>query len=238
MRAARRSPTVVLTVGKSPDTATRMEGDLDPAAIRKKLTELGAKPRTIGGREGLAFDLDDESSKSRPSSALAFVAPLNHVVAADSVLVAGAGAAPVAAMLNDGGSSLNDRPEHVAVAECLGDVVSATIFAPRQPAGVSLYGVGLRRPAKTSDQPVNVVCVLPRVAEVAQTFTSRFTLQTQVSGTPMTQLAGKVEHDEVRSGKLTVRRATVAIKQGAPVALVHQIADRVELPSLADPTVP
>ncbi|MGV9308257.1 hypothetical protein ACWDLG_33210 [Nonomuraea sp. NPDC003727] len=227
-----------VSVGRPPDTAVRMEGGLDAAAISEKLTALGAKPRTIGGQEGLTFAPDHEIRQTRLTAELGLVTQLNQVVVTRSALVAGAAAAPVAAALGGGGSSLDDRPEHVAVAECLGDVVTATVFAPQQPAGVSLYGVGLRRPAGPGDQAVNVVCVLPRIAEVTQTFTSRFTLQAQVGGKPLAQLADKVEHDEVRSGDLTVRRATVTIKQGGPVTLVHQMLQRVELSRLADPAAP
>ncbi|GAA3465561.1 hypothetical protein [Nonomuraea roseola] len=227
-----------VSAGVPPNTAIRVEGGLDAAAIREKLTGYGAKPRTIGGREGLTFAPDHEISRTRLTTELGLVTQLNQVVVTDSALVAGSAAAPVAAMLDAGGSSLNDRPEHAAVAECLGDVVTATVYAPRQPSGVSLYGVGLRRPAKTSDQAVNVVCVLPRVAEVVQTFTSRFVLQAQAGGKPLAQLADRIEHDEVRSGDLAVRRATVTVKREAPVALAHQMVLRAELERLADPGAP
>ncbi|MEV7005527.1 hypothetical protein [Streptosporangium sp. NPDC051022] len=223
--------------GVPPKTAIRVEGSLDSADIRAKLTALGAKPREIGGQEGLSLGEDNKIDMTGPQAGLGLMNQLNQVVVTDSALVAGSAAEPVAAGLG-AGSSLADSPDHAAVADCLGDVVAAVVTAPAQPGGVILYGVGLRRPASTADKAVDVVCVLPRVAEVGKTFTERFTTAAKVGGRPLGELAETITHDEVRSGDRTVYRAVLTVKPDGPVMLAQQLLVRNELASLADPAAP
>ncbi|GAA5770519.1 hypothetical protein Aros01_07046 [Streptosporangium roseum] len=226
-----------VSVGTPPRTAIRIEGRLDSAGIRAKLTALGARPRTIGGQEGLSMADDNAIDMKGPQTRLGLINQLNQVVVTDSALVSGAAAAPVAATLG-GGPSLADSPDHAAVADCLGDVVTAVVMAPPQPGGVTLYGVGLRRPAGTTDRAVDVVCVLPRVAEVGRTFAERFTVAAKAGGRPLSDLVETVTHDEVRSGGRTAHRATLTIKPDGPIMLSHQLLFRNELAALADPSAP
>lgn len=224
--------------GIPPKTGIRVEGRLDSSAIRAKLTALGAKPREIGGQEGVSLAEDNMIDMKGPQTAqLGLINQLNQVVVTDSALVAGPAAAPVASALG-AGSSLADSPDHAAVADCLGDVVAAIVMAPRQPGGVTLYGVGLRRPAGTADKAVDVVCVLPRVAEVGKTFTERFTTAAKVGGKPLGDLVETVTHDDVRSGERTVHRALLTVKPDGPVMVANQLLVRDELASLADPAAP
>ncbi|WP_271220228.1 hypothetical protein [Streptosporangium carneum] len=223
--------------GVPPKSAIRVEGNLDSGDIRGKLTALGAKPREIGGQEGLSFDEDNKINLSGPQTKLGLINQFNQVVVTDSALVAGAAAGPVAAALGDG-PSLADSPDHAAVADCLGDVVSAIVMAPAQPGGVTLYGVGLRRPAGTADKAVNVVCVLPRIAGVGKTFKDRFTTTAKLGGKPLGDLVEAVAHDDVKSGERTVHRAVMTVKPDGPVMLANQFLVRGELAALADPAAP
>ncbi|GAA2883457.1 hypothetical protein GCM10010517_46660 [Streptosporangium fragile] len=225
--------------GIPPKAAVRVEGTLDAAAIRAKLTALGAKPRTIGGQEGLSLAADNAIDQdSVQVTKLSLLNQLNQVVVTDSALVAGSAAAPVASALG-GGPSLAAEPGHAAVADCLGDVVAAIVAEPPEPGGVALYGVGLRRPATPDAQAVNVVCVLPRVPQVKETFTGKFTVAARTtSGDPLSDLVDGISHDEVTTGGTTVLRATMKIKQDGPVTLAQEMFHRYELHRLADPMAP
>ncbi|WP_326646340.1 hypothetical protein OG884_17080 [Streptosporangium sp. NBC_01755] len=226
-----------VSLGNPPNTAIRIEGKQDAAAIRTKLTALGAKPRTIGGQRGLTLAADGAiDPDSVLTSELGLLNRLNQVVVTDSVLVSGASADPVASALG-GNPSLAADPDHAAIAECLGDVVAAAVTVPSPPTAVALYGVGLRRPAATTDQAVNVVCVLPRGSKVKETFTGKFTTKAVTqSGTPLSDLVEDIAHDEVGSGDGAVLRATLKIKQDGPVTLVLKMLLTGELPGLFDPS--
>lgn len=228
-----------VSLGNPPNTAIRIDGKQDAAAIRTKLTALGAKPRTIGGQQGLTLAADGAiDPDSALTSELGLLNQLNQVVVTDSVLVSGASADPVASALG-GSPSLAADPDHAAIAECLGDVVAAAVTAPPAPTAVALYGVGLRRPAATTDQAVNVVCVLPRGTGVKETFTGKFTTKAVTqSGTPLSDLVEDITHDEVGSGDGAVLRATLKIKQDGPVTLVLKMLHTGELPRLFDPSTP
>lgn len=223
--------------GTPPKTAIRVEGALDASGIGAKLTSMGAKPREIGGQEGLSLGKDNMLDLGGPQTALGLTNQLNQVVVTDSALVAGAAADAVAGALGTG-SSLADAPDHAAVADCLGDVVSAVVMAPRQPGGVVLYGVGLRRPAATADKAVDVVCVLPRVAEVGKVFKERLVTAAKPGGKPLGDLVETITHDDVTSGDRTVHRALLTVKPDGPVLVVNQLLIRGDLERLADPAAP
>lgn len=220
-------------IGTPPNTALRVEGGIDAGAVHDKLVALGAKPRTIGGQEGLSMAADHAVSMDGPLTRLGLLNQLNQVVVTGEVLAAGSAAAPVAAALG-GDALLSGSADHTAVADCLGDVAAATILAPAQPGGVKLYGVGLRKPAAATDQPVNVVCVLPRIAEVGKTFTERFTGDAKVGAGTLSALTDSIDHDQVG----TAYRATMKLKPGGSVMLAHQLMIRNELAALADPAAP
>ncbi|MFI7533486.1 hypothetical protein [Streptosporangium sp. NPDC049376] len=226
-----------VNIGVPPKTAIRVEGALDASGISAKLTSMGAKPREIGGQEGLSLAEDNMIDMKGPQSGLGLINQLNQVVVTDSALVAGAAAEPVAAALGTG-SSLAENSDHAAVADCLGDVVSAIVMAPTQPGGVVLYGVGLRRPASTADKAVDVVCVLPRAAEVGKVFKERLTTTAVVAGKPLSDSVETVAHDDVSSGDRTVHRALLTVKPDGPVLMANQLLIRRDLERLADPAAP
>jgi hypothetical protein len=59
-----------------------------------------------------------------------------------------------------GGRSLADVPAYAAVADCLGDVFVAQLGAPAAgaPSGISLVGVGVRRPTSANATVTEVLC--------------------------------------------------------------------------------
>ncbi|MFB9961818.1 hypothetical protein [Sinosporangium siamense] len=223
----------VVAYGMPPENALRLEGAFAVDDIKSKLTTLGAKPRTMGGQEGLTFTKDNQIDMNGPMVKIGLMNQLNQVVVTDKALVAGAAAAPVEAGLASSGS-LKDSADHTAVASCLGDVAAALIAAPPQVAGVKLYGLGLRKPAAPGDPAVNVVCALPLVPEIKNNFTSKFTPQAKV----LRDAVDGIEHDEVSAGGQTVLRATVKIKPDGPAILVQQLFLRNQLASLIDPAAP
>ncbi|WP_067185662.1 hypothetical protein [Microtetraspora niveoalba] len=228
----------VVTIGLPPNRAVRADGEFDAEAIDGKLSWIGAKPRDIGGHDGLTLAPDLAVEMDGVQTKFGLLNQLNQVVVTGTTVAAGPGAQAVAAALG-GGRSLADRPAHAAVAECLGGVVSALLYTPRAAGEVELYGVGLRRPEKLSDRPVNVICVLARTAsarKVGDTFAARLTTAAATAGgRPFGRMAERIEHDTVESGGRRVSRATLTLSGDTPASFAWQLALRNELDALTRP---
>ncbi|MEU6711695.1 hypothetical protein ABZ897_09475 [Nonomuraea sp. NPDC046802] len=231
-----------IAVGVPPNLAFRFDGGFEAKTVRAKLERLGAKPRRIGDHNGLSFAPGaDVDLANLPVPVSGVTNQFNQVVVTDATVATAPVPEPITAVLG-GERSLAERPEHAAVAECLGDVAAATITAPQAPDAVALYAVGLRRPANLQEQPVNVICVLPvpsAVPAVKKTFTTGLTpAATSRDGKRFGELAREITHDEVRSGEHTVLRATLKLTDTSHVLLAAQMLQRGELQFLADPTRP
>ncbi|GAA4525940.1 hypothetical protein GCM10023096_58750 [Nonomuraea ferruginea] len=226
--------TRAISIGVPPQQAFRFDGDVDSDAVRTKLTALGAKPRTMGGHEGLSFSPGAEIDLSR------LIVPgltnqLNQVVVTDSLAAAASTPGPLEAVLG-GERTLADNPAHAAVAACLGDVAAATIMAPSPSGAVTLYGVGLRRPASLDDRPVNVICVLPSApaaADVERALTSRLTPEGKMrDGGTYGTYAPEIAHDRITSDDHVVLRAVLTLSGTKTVMFANQMLVRNELQGL------
>jgi hypothetical protein len=231
--------TRAIAIGVPPKQAFRIDGGVDAGAVRAKLKALGAKPRRLGGHDGLSFAPGAEIDTSR------VIVPgvtnqLNQVVVTDTMVATASAPGPLAAVLG-GGSSLADSPGHAAVAGCLGDVAAATIMAPSAPGAVTLYGVGLRRPAGLDDRPVNVICVLPSASaatDVERALTTRLTAAGNLrDGGTYGRYASEVAHDRTGSGERTVLRSVLTLNDTADVLFATQLMYKGELESLTDPSL-
>ncbi|MFG1618900.1 hypothetical protein ACGFI3_39630 [Nonomuraea wenchangensis] len=219
--------TRAISIGVPPQQAFRFDGDVDADAVRKKLAALGAKPREMGGHDGLSFSPGDEIDLSR-AIVPGVTNQLNQVVVTDSLIATASAPDPLTAVLG-GDATLADKPAHAAMATCLGDVAAATIMTP--PSGtVTLYGVGLRRPANLNDRPVNVICVLPAApatADVERALTTRLT----PAGT-YGKHAPEIAHDRVTSDDHTVLRAVLTLNDTTNAMFANQMLVRGDLQTL------
>ncbi|NRQ32949.1 hypothetical protein HII36_14015 [Nonomuraea sp. NN258] len=228
--------TRAISIGVPPRQAFRFDGDVDSDAVREKLAARGAKPREMGGHEGLSFFPGDEIDLSR-ALVPGVTNQLNQVVVTDS-LVAAASTPELLTDVLGGETALADKPAYAAVAACLGDVAAATIMAP-SPAGgtVTLYGVGLRRPADLNDRPVNVICVLPATsaaADVERALTTRLVPTGSMSnGGTYGKHAQEIAHDRVSSDDHTVLRAVLTLNSTTNVMFANQMLVRGDLQTLA-----
>ncbi|GIH79327.1 hypothetical protein [Planobispora longispora] len=228
-----------VSIGVPPDTAVRIDGGVDAEAVRAKLTALGGRPGKIGDHDGLSLADDHALDPDGPLIDLGLVNQFNKVVVTGSTVAVGSAAAPVSAVLG-GDRSLADVSSHAAVADCLGDVVTAVLTVPQNSGAVALYGVGLRRPASPGDTPVNVICVAPRsgaIPAVRQAFTAKLTTAAPTTqGTLYGDHAEEIKHDEVVSGNFTVLRATLTLAPDAPASFAHRMLLTRDLEAVADPT--
>ncbi|GAA4923629.1 hypothetical protein GCM10023334_027950 [Nonomuraea thailandensis] len=227
-----------ISIGVPPQQALRWDGDVEADTVRTKLTTLGAKPRRFGEHEGLSFAPGNEIDLSR------MIVPgvtnqLNQVVTTDTLVAAASAPEPLAAVLG-GESTLADNPPHAAMAACLGDVAAATIMAPSRPGAVTLYGVGLRRPAGLTDRPVNVICVVPAASsatDVERALTTRLTPSgnTRDGGT-YGKYAPEIVHDRISSDDHTALRAVLTLSDTTNVMFANQMLYRGELETLTGPS--
>ncbi|MDA0635150.1 hypothetical protein OUY22_17160 [Nonomuraea sp. MCN248] len=227
--------TRAISIGLPPQQAFRFDGDVDADAVREKLAALGAKPREMGGHEGLSFFPGAEIDLAR-AIVPGVTNQLNQVVVTDS-LVAAASTPDVLTTALDGEATLADKPAYAAVAACLGDVAAATMMAPSPPGGtVTLYGVGVRRPADLNDRPVNVICVLPAAsaaAGVERALTTRLTPAGSMSnGGTWGKHAPEITHDRVSSDDHTVLRAVLTLNGTANAMFANQMLVRGDLQAL------
>lgn len=151
-----------VTIGMPPNNALRLDGQVDAAAVRRKLTALGAKPRTFGATRGLSLAPDNKIELSSPLAKLGIINQLNQVAMFDDDFAASPNAATLQKVI-DVHKSLADTGRYGALADCLGDVIAADIDpAPAGDRNAAAYGVGVRDPGSATGTDHEVVCVLPR----------------------------------------------------------------------------
>ncbi|MEV4549520.1 hypothetical protein [Nonomuraea wenchangensis] len=230
--------TRAISIGVPPQQAFRFDGDVDADAVRKKLAALGAKPREMGGHDGLSFSPGDEIDLSR-AIVPGVTNQLNQVVVTDSLVATASAPDPLTSVLG-GETTLADKPAYAAMAACLGDVAAATIMTPSPPSGtVTLYGVGLRRPADLNDRPVNVICVLPAAsatADVERALTIRLTPTGSMrDGGTYGKHAPEIAHDRVTSDDHTVLRAVLTLNDTTNALFANQMLARGDLQTLTKP---
>ncbi|MFF0774508.1 hypothetical protein ACFYUK_36865 [Nonomuraea wenchangensis] len=228
--------TRAISIGVPPQQAFRFDGDVDADAVRKKLTAHGAKPREMGGHEGLSFSPGDEIDLAR-TIVPGVTNQLNQVVVTDSLVATASAPDPLTAVLG-GETTLADKPAYAAMASCLGDVAAATIMTSPIKT-VTLYGVGLRRPADLNARPVNVICVLPAAsaaADVERALTTRLVpTGTMGDGGTYDKYAPEIAHDRVSSDDHTVLRAVLTLNDTTNAMFANQLLVRGDLQTLTKP---
>ncbi|MED7927374.1 hypothetical protein SMD20_24160 [Nonomuraea sp. LP-02] len=228
--------TRAISIGVPPQQAFRFDGDVDADAVRKKLTAHGAKPREMGGHEGLSFSPGDEIDLAR-TIVPGVTNQLNQVVVTDSLVATASAPEPLTAVLG-GETTLADKPAYAAMATCLGDVAAATIMTSPSKT-VTLYGVGLRRPVDLNARPVNVICVLPAAsaaADVERALTTRLVpTGTMGDGGTYDKYAPEIAHDRVSSDDHTVLRAVLTLNDTTNAMFANQLLVRGDLQTLTKP---
>lgn len=151
-----------ITIGQPPDIATRIDGAINPAAVSAKLRGLGAKPRTFGSVKGLSFGADNsENPNSKLTRELYVADDLDQVVVTNELFAASPNSATLQKIIGDNGTSLLDTGSYGDMADCLGDVLAATV-TDQGDSRTALYGVGVRTPASATATRHEVVCFQAR----------------------------------------------------------------------------
>ncbi|MGI5285007.1 hypothetical protein ACQEVF_16930 [Nonomuraea polychroma] len=227
-----------IAIGVPPQQAFRFDGGVDAGAVRAKLAALGAKPDRLGGHDGFSFAPDGEMDLSR-TIVPGVTNQLNKVVVTDTMVATASATGPLGAVMGSE-PSLADSPDHAAVAACLGDVAAATLMTPATPGPVTLYGVGLRRPAGLAYRAVNIICVLPSASaatEVEQSLTTRLTPTASThNGGTYGDYAAEITHDRVPTDGRTVLRTVLTLNDKADVLFVNRLLYQGELEALSNPS--
>ena len=147
-----------ITVGAAPDTAGRIDG-ADISAVDKQLKVLGVTPPAGKGLSVAVLAPDDQVAVGNPHLGGDVYLALNRLAVKGSTVAYALASGPLNVVLG-GGRSLADEPDEAAMAQCLGDVVVAQVSTPPAgaAAGVTLVGVGVRRPAAPTDRVSEVLC--------------------------------------------------------------------------------
>jgi hypothetical protein len=156
-----------ITVGLPPEQASRVDG-ADGGTVLRKFRQLGAREQRVAGRTYLAVANEGQVDVSNPHLGGDVYLALNRVLVTGSTVAFGLTDPPIDAVLG-GGRSLADAPRMAAMADCLGDVFVAQVTtpAPGGPDGVSLVGIGVRRPAATDAPVTEVLCELAKSKDQA-----------------------------------------------------------------------
>jgi len=201
-------------IGQPPNTAVRLDGNVDDAAVQAKLTKLGAKPRTFGKTAGLSLGGDNKIDLSSPLAGYGIVNQLNQVVVTRNTFAASPNAATLR-LVRGGGTSLLDTGRYADVAECLGDVIAADVLDTSQATSAettTVVAAGVRAPTDPAAADTEVLCFVPVAGSektVQQAAKKNLTLtSTAGSGVRLSTLLDSIKIDTVGS----VVRATVTVR--------------------------
>jgi hypothetical protein len=157
----------MVTIGTPPNTAIRISGGVDKAAVTAKLKALGAKARTFGDTPGLSLAADNELSHASQLANSGLVNDINQVVIDDDTMTSSPNGATLQQALGNG-TSLLDTGAYQDLADCLGDVIAADIMsAPPSDKNAAVFAVGVRNPDSKSGVDREVFCALPRSGSAA-----------------------------------------------------------------------
>ncbi|HSS09310.1 MAG TPA: hypothetical protein VLL25_05470 [Acidimicrobiales bacterium] len=154
VRAGQRA----ISIGVLPSGGERLDG-VNGTNISKKLKGLGATQESALGRLFLTFAAENRVDLSNAKLGDDVFLVLNRAVVKGSSVAFGLANGAVDAILG-GGRSLADVAGESAIADCLGDTVAAQVMAPPAgvASGVSLVGVGVRRPQLAKSSAREVLC--------------------------------------------------------------------------------
>jgi hypothetical protein len=236
--------TRAITVGVPPNTAGRIDG-ADTGAVAKQLKVLGVTPQSTKGLSISVLAPDDQVAVGNPHLGGDVYLALNRLAVKGSTVAFGLASGPLNVVLG-GGRSLADDPDEAAMAQCLGDVVVAQVTTPPAgaAAGVTLVGVGVRRPASPTDRVSEVLC------EVAGNSTDAVASNMVARTQPDSALPGRGLHvrdriaqavvDQVRRGDVRLARVTIDLVSQARAGFLSfdQGSDRGGLAYLGGGTTP
>jgi len=165
-----------ITIGLPPDRASRIDG-ADGGTVLRKFRQLGARDERVGTRTYLALAGEGQVDVSNPLLGGDVYLSLNRTSVDHSTVGFGLTNAPIDAVLGGGGKSLADVADEAAVADCLGEVFVAEVTGPVPggPDGVSLTGVGVRRPTTAGARVTEVLCEVTHSKDQAGQLAARVT---------------------------------------------------------------
>jgi hypothetical protein len=151
VKLALRRATFVVSAGRAPDTVGLVAGGQRPDRVRDALTALGWK------LEGDRLVHPGMIARTEPASRYSI--QLNQVRGDGEDVVIGLNKATLSSAGHPGGPTLADDARISALAECLGDVVAATVSAETGAPAATAVAIGVPRPSSRTDEPRAVVCV-------------------------------------------------------------------------------
>jgi len=204
--------TRAMTVGVAPETAGRIDG-ASAGAVHKQLKVLGVTPSSGKGLSIAVLAPDDQVALGNPHLGGDVYLALNRLAVKGSTVAFGLASGPLNVVLGSG-RSLADDADEAAMAQCLGDVVVARVTTPPAgaAAGVTLVGVGVRRPASPTDRVTEVLCEIAgnSTDAVASSMVSRtqpdapLTGGLQVRDRVAQAVVDQVKRGDIRAARLTV----------------------------------
>jgi hypothetical protein len=209
IRAGQRA----ITIGLPPSDAVRLDG-VKGSDVTSKVQALGATQENSLGRSFLTLAAENRVNLSNPKLGDDVFLALNRVVVKGSSVGFGLANAPVDAVLG-GGRSLADVAAESAIADCLGDTVAAQVITPPQGAasGVSLVGIGVRRPHVAKSSAREVLCEVvdkQNAGAVAATVRDRVRPDGELpDGYQVRDRIGQAVVDQMTRGDTSLVRLTV-----------------------------
>ncbi len=220
-----------IKVGMPPNVALRVDGPgVDGAAVARKLTALGAKRESAGGRTFLAMGAPHSINLGSPLAQAGVLNQLDRVVASGHTVAAGSADPPVEAVLG-GGRSLASDAAFRAAAGCLGDVIVAAIVpASSVQAGpaADLVAVGDRRPSSATAPVTEVLCAVDEGASVAKRQAAAMRRALGASGRipelgAASSLVRSLTVSQVKSGNLIAVRGIVSLKPAVNAGVLYHV---------------
>jgi hypothetical protein len=221
-----------MTVGVAPEAAGRLDG-ANPVVVQSKLRTLGAQPQEARGVSLSVLAADDQVDVGNPHLGGDVYLALNRVAVKGTTVAFALASGPLDAVLGRG-RPLADDADEAAVADCLGDVFVARVTVPPPGAapGVTLVGVGVRRPAGSASGVGEVLCEVVNgssLGNVAASMVQRTRPDATLpgSGLPVRDRVAQAVVDQVQKGDIHAARLTVQLVSPARAGflLLDQGAD-------------
>jgi hypothetical protein len=221
-----------MTVGVAPEAAGRLDG-ANPVVVQSKLKTIGAQPQQAKGVSLSVLAADDQVDVGNPHLGGDLYLALNRVAVKGTTAAFALANEPLDAVLG-GGRTLADDADEAAVADCLGDVVVARVTVPPPGAapGVTLVGVGVRRPASSASAVNEVLCEVVNsssVGTVAASMVQRTRPDATLPGRGLSvrDRVAQAVVDQVQKGNVHTARLTVQLVSPARAGflLLDQGAD-------------
>lgn len=224
-------------IGMPPRTAVRIDG-VDTGRARAGLLHYGGRTGKVAGHDGVILAGDNEIKLDSPLAELGILNAFNKVAFDGNRVAFGASEEPVGTVLTGGAHPLIGNPSVAVTANCLGDVLTATI-APAASAtvggGAQTIGIGVRNPARGTDAAVEVLCLAApdkgTADRLEQQVRQHATLsaQSQASRQPWSNLVSAITVS--RDGDRTVR-VELTDQASRPAGLLYRALQQRDITSL------